>query len=74
MCFPSSHGKESACNLGGLGLIPGREDPPEKEMATTPVFLAAATFPKTYYLLAHLKQGQGRDKFFQYSCHQSDLT
>ena len=40
MAFPGgSDGKESACNAGGLGLIPGWEDPLEKEMATTPVFL-----------------------------------
>ena len=26
--------KASACNMGDLGLIPGREDPLEKEMAT----------------------------------------
>ena len=27
-------GKESACNAGDLGSIPGWEDPQEKEMAT----------------------------------------
>ena len=33
--FPgSSDGKESACNTGELGLIPGSEDPLEKEMVT----------------------------------------
>ena len=33
--FPhSSVGKESACSVGDLGLIPGLEDPLEKEMAT----------------------------------------
>ena len=33
--FPSgSDGKESACNAGDLGLIPGWEDPLEKGMAT----------------------------------------
>ena len=33
--FPGgSAGKESACNAGHLGLIPGWEDPLEKEMAT----------------------------------------
>ena len=33
--FPySSVGKESACNAGDLGSIPGSEDPLEKEMAT----------------------------------------
>ena len=33
--FPgSSDGKESACKAGHLGLIPGREDPLEKGMAT----------------------------------------
>ena len=26
--------KESACNAGDMGSIPGREDPLEKEMAT----------------------------------------
>ena len=29
-----SDGKESACNTGDLGAIPGPEDPLEKEMAT----------------------------------------
>ena len=29
-----SDGKESACNGGDPGLIPGLEDPLEKEMAT----------------------------------------
>ena len=34
MGFPgSSDGKESACNARDLGLIPGQEDPLEKEMA-----------------------------------------
>ena len=33
--FPGgSDSKESACNAGDLGLIPGQEDPLEKEMAT----------------------------------------
>ena len=41
MGFPrSSVGKESACNAGDLGLIPGREDPLEKEMATHSSILA----------------------------------
>ena len=35
-----SDGKESACNVGDLGLIPGLEDPLEKEMATHPSILA----------------------------------
>ena len=30
----SSDGKDSACNVGDPGLIPGQEDPLEKEMAT----------------------------------------
>ena len=29
-----SDGKESACNVRDPGLIPGQEDPLEKEMAT----------------------------------------
>ena len=33
--FPGgSDGKESACNEGDPGLVPGQEDPLEKEMAT----------------------------------------
>jgi len=32
-------GKESSCQAGDVGLVLGREDPPEKEMATLPVFL-----------------------------------
>ena len=35
MGFPGgSDGKEFACNAGDVGLIPGLEDPLEKEMAT----------------------------------------
>ena len=42
--FPhSSVGKESACNAGDPGLIPGREDPLEKEMATHSSILAWRT-------------------------------
>ena len=32
--------KESACNVGDLGLIPGLEDPLEKKMATHSSILA----------------------------------
>ena len=32
-------GKESACNAGDLGLVPGLDDPLEKEMQPTPVSL-----------------------------------
>ena len=39
--FPGgSDGKEFACNAGGLGSIPGQEDPLEKEMATHSSILA----------------------------------
>ena len=39
--FPSgSDGKESACNTGDLGLIPGLEDPLEECMATHSSILA----------------------------------
>ena len=39
--FPGgSAGKKSACNVGDLGLIPGWEDPLEKEMATHSSILA----------------------------------
>ena len=35
MGFPGgSDGKESTCNAGDIGSIPGREDPLEKEMVT----------------------------------------
>ena len=38
--FPGgSDGKESACNAGDLGLIPGLEDPWRREWLPTPVFL-----------------------------------
>ena len=41
MGFPDgSAGKESACNTGDLIQSLGREDPAEKEMATTPVFFS----------------------------------
>ena len=40
MGFPGgSDSKESACNAGNLGSIPGLGRSPEKEMATHPVFL-----------------------------------
>ena len=35
-----SDGKESSCNAGDLGLIPGWENPLEKEMATHSSILA----------------------------------
>ena len=39
--FPGgSDGKESTCNAGDLGLIPGQEDPLEKGMATHSSILA----------------------------------
>ena len=39
--FPGgSEGKESACNVGDLGLILGQEDPLEKGMVTHSSFLA----------------------------------
>ena len=39
--FPGgSEVKTSVCNAGDLGLIPGREDPLEKEMATHSSILA----------------------------------
>ena len=34
------HAKESTCNVGDPGSIPGQEDPLEKEMATQPRILA----------------------------------
>ena len=38
--FPgASDSKESAHNVGDLSLIPGQEDPLEKRMQPTPVFL-----------------------------------
>ena len=39
--FPGdSNGKESACNVGDLGLIPGSEDALEKKLATHSSILA----------------------------------
>ena len=50
ICFPfpdGSHGKESAHNVGDLGLIPGvRKIPCRREWLPTPVFLAL-TIPWT---------------------------
>ena len=49
-----SRDKESACNAGDLGSIPGREDPLEKEMATHSSILAPGrlqlpgTFPASH--------------------------
>ena len=48
-CFPArvfpggSAGKESTCNVGDLGLIPGWEDPLEKGQATHSSILAWRT-------------------------------
>ena len=40
--FPGgSDGKESACNAGDLGLIPGQEDTRGRKWLPTPVFLPA---------------------------------
>ena len=39
-CPGGSGGKESACNIGDLGLIPGLEDALEKGMATLSSILA----------------------------------
>ena len=40
MGFPdSSHGKESACNVGDQGSVPGQEDHWRMEWQPTPVFL-----------------------------------
>ena len=39
LCVAGSDGKESACNGGDLGSIPGSEDPLEQEMATVATFL-----------------------------------
>ena len=36
----SSGGKDSACNVGDPGLIPGQEDPLKKGMATHSIMLA----------------------------------
>ena len=35
-----SKGKECACNVGNVSLIPGREDPLEKKMTTHSSILA----------------------------------
>ena len=44
--FPGgSDGKESACNAGDVGSIPGREDPLEKEMAKTHSSILAWKIP-----------------------------
>ena len=52
--FPhSSVGKESACNAGDLGSIPGQEDPLEKEMATTPLFLPGEFHRGAWQATAH---------------------
>ena len=41
MGFPGgSDGKESTCNVGDLGVVPGWEDPPEEGMATHSSILA----------------------------------
>ena len=46
--FPgSSAGKESACNAGDLGSIPGLEDPLEEELATHSSILAWKKEPWT---------------------------
>ena len=39
-------GKESACQAGDLGSVPGSEDPPEQEMATH-LSVHACKIPRT---------------------------
>ena len=41
----NSDGKETACNEGDLGFIPGQEDSMEKEMATNPLQYACLGNP-----------------------------
>ena len=40
IALPVSNGKESTCNAGDLGSIPGQEDPLAEEMATHSSILA----------------------------------
>ena len=48
MGFPGgSDAKESACNAGNVGLIPGREDPLEKEIAGNHSSILAWKIPWT---------------------------
>ena len=37
-CFEINKGKESACNVGDIGSIPGWEDPLEENMTTHPQY------------------------------------
>ena len=64
MGFPGgSDSKESACNAGNLGSIPGLGRSPEKEMATHPVFLPG--------------ESHGKRSLVGYSpwgCTESDMT
>ena len=57
MGFPGgSDGKESACNVGDWGLIPGGKIPLKKEWLPTPVFL-----PREFHgqrsLMGYIVQG-----------------
>ena len=55
MGFPGgSDGRESTCNAGDLGLIPGQEDPWRREWQLTPVFLPG-------WATAHGSQTAGHD-------------
>ena len=62
MGFPGdSDGKESACNMGDLGSIPGEKIPWKREWLPTPVFL-----PREFH-------GQ-RNLVRPWGCKESDTT
>ena len=58
-----SDGIEYACNAGDVGLIPHWEDPLEKRMATTPVFL-----------LGEFHRQRNPVGFSPCGCRESDMT
>ena len=63
-----SAGKESACNAGDLGSIPGLEDPLEKGKATYPSILAWR-IPWTVQSVGSQRVGHKWETFIHdYSC------
>ena len=63
LSFPcGSAGKESVCNAGNLGSIPGFEDPLEKGKATHSSILAWVTKSRTRLSNFHLLEYQNSDE------------
>ena len=67
-----SDGKESACNTGDLSLIPGRENPLEKEMATH-ISILAWRIPWTEELVHGHKESDKTERLTHFSLNIGSL-